>query len=50
MAKLKKEFNQVDENYHEEVIERDRELLEVPFSHEIEVDLRPELNIYNYDH
>ena len=50
LADMKKEFEGVDHKYDAQVLARDAALLKKPFNPETEVDLRPELNYYNYDH
>ena len=50
LAQMKQTFEAVDKKYDQEVLTRDKELLKKPFDIETEVDNRPELNYYNYDH
>jgi hypothetical protein len=50
LAQMKEHFGAIDKKFDKEVIEREAKLLKKPFNHENEVDNRPELNYYNFDH
>jgi hypothetical protein len=50
LAQIKQQFEAVDNKFDSEVQQRDAQLLKKPFDHETEIDHRPELNYYNYDH
>ena len=47
---MKQEFEAVDKKFDSDVQARESQLLKKPFNHETEVENKPELNYYNYDH
>ena len=47
---MKQQFEAVDKKFDSDVQQREAQLLKKPFNPETEVDNRPELNYYNYDH